>query len=628
MNQAEQIKGAMSQCGITNVVMIDDAFDPPAFGSDDFGDLYDFLTSTAFEAERSAARLTAEQIEEAVAAIGTSDYSAAAITQVVAAAYHAYVEGDPVRPDPGGLFHRLKGGNVDKIRPLLRLLQSCTGLKIKKVGGNDPTPDYAELKPEIVFFDYFLNSRVSPGAVPEGLEAEAGRAASIEKLKAMADLLPDGGPSIVLMSSHDVEKQTSDYRKEAAGGRIFASRFRFLDKNKLKLVGNDVEVEAPASDALLDTAQCRRFAMAAETALLQWKRGAETAVEELWTRVADLELRDLAYLVRFRLAEEGQPLSAYIEWFFGECLVDAVGRSTDWGHEAFKALDDGRTGMHIEGAFDGQTSNIADLYSRARIDHRPRSGNRDLRLGDLFTREGEPGTICAVVTPDCDLVRRKGGANVSNVLTVSGQIRKLNTPEGSVADFIHQDDGARNIGWRLKDLRTIPYDELVADGGAWRSLGTLRPLYAYELQRRVLGDLGRVGLTVAPALWTHASAEVLLAGPGGISSLKHPAAASAVCAVVVPRGPTDKAKFIFHRSFVHGLLETLKAIDPGRLDQGDRQLLADVLKPEGEIALLEKLCRNGVVDGANVMGIAVGLRRQSGRSPPWCQVIVKHVEDA
>ena len=36
--------------------------------------------------------------------------------------------------------------------------------------------------------------------------------------------------------------------------------------------------------------------------------------------IGDLHTKDCAYLMRFRLQDEGQSLSGYLEWFLGECL--------------------------------------------------------------------------------------------------------------------------------------------------------------------------------------------------------------------------------------------------------------------------------------------------------------------
>jgi hypothetical protein len=69
---------------------------------------------------------------------------------------------------------------------------------------------------------------------------------------------------------------------------------------------------------------------------------ADGALRELRGEIENLHLKEFAYLVRFRLAQEGQTLLNYLEWFFGECLIDAIAKAVDsgaGGAEQVKALN-------------------------------------------------------------------------------------------------------------------------------------------------------------------------------------------------------------------------------------------------------------------------------------------------
>src|SRR5690606_18837686 len=73
-------------------------------------------------------------------------------------------------------------------------------------------------------------------------------------------------------------------------------------------------------------------------------------------------------------------------------------------------------------------------------------------------------------------------------------LRPYDAPKSSLADFIILGMSQYSIEWKLKNLATREdFDNL-------RYCGTLRPLYAQDLQNQVLESLGRVGLAVAPVI--------------------------------------------------------------------------------------------------------------------------------
>ena len=98
-----------------------------------------------------------------------------------------------------------------------------------------------------------------------------------------------------------------------------------------------------------------------------WLGAANRAVRDLREEIENLHLKEFAYLVRFRLAQEGQTLLNYLEWFFGECLVDAIAKAVDsaaGGDEQVKALN-GPAADRIEGAFDGPTNGLPNSITRS-----------------------------------------------------------------------------------------------------------------------------------------------------------------------------------------------------------------------------------------------------------------------
>jgi hypothetical protein len=628
-----RITAAISKGQIKKVVVIDDAFDPPSVTDADAGPLLDFLEAGASAQLLKRARVTEVEIEGAITAINSSEYADEILETVVAKLYSKFVEKFDERLDPAGRFTILKGDNLRKVRPLLRLLGKCPGLQVTRIGADEGGVDFDKLKPEVVFVDYFLDASLAPDAEPAKGRGERARKTSLRILRHVLAARPGAGPSVMLMSSHAVKEEADNFRKEVhATKKVFASRFQFMAKDDLEEAEAGLITIAPAAaDALLDLAQTHKFAGALEDALSHWHLGVEEAVKDVWETVTELKLKDYAYLARFRLADEGQSLSSYLEWFFGEVLVDAIARKVDWKQKSFVVLDEGasknKPGSQIEGAFDGPTDKIAELYYHARVDERPARQGKDLRMGDVYVRLNAPDEVLALLTPDCDLIKRPKKRAAKRATVVAGTLQLLNAPDASVSDFFRKGRKPCNVAWHPKDVRTVEFDEIEAAKDI-KLLGTLRPLYAYELQRRVLDSLGRVGLAVAPAMGMTARTEVVVRGRDGPIRLDLGNPEQATCAVIPSRGGKDKPRTVYQRSFVVQLVDKLAEVI-GDMHDDSRTAAEHLLRAENQIKFIEKLCRDGQRDNEEALGIVSRLGPQvDDKAAPWCQILVRyHVDD-
>lgn len=401
MDREARVRTAIQQGGITRVVVIDDAFDPPIVGDEDAGPPLDLLTKTDHEWARKKAQLSPDEASAAAAALAQTEYSDESVTAAVAKLYRRFVEKFDSRFDPAGRFHVLKGSNLSYVRPLQRLLGKCPGLEIVRIGSNDAAADLAGDDAQVVFVDYYLDRSFTPESDPDAPEGAVARQASLRVLRAVLDAQPGAGPSVMLMSSHAVAGRADDFRREVRDAKrpIFASRFAYMAKDDLKEdEAGAIEIEQAAADALLDIAQRHVFAGAIEEALTHWKAGADRAVDSMWHTVTELELKDFAYLSRFRLADEGQPLSTYLEWFFGEVLVDAVASKVDWSQPSWTVLDEatakGKPGSQIEAAFDGATTGVAELFYRARRRKAGAAGPRHADWRHLYRSGPRRGIGC------------------------------------------------------------------------------------------------------------------------------------------------------------------------------------------------------------------------------------------
>ena len=169
-------------------------------------------------------------------------------------------------------------------------------------------------------------------------------------------------PAIVLLSSQKID-DVDEYRHEAKG-RILALRFGFLKKD---IVQQEGQIKHAAADVLLDVSQGYLFGKILQGALTQWRAGAKLALEDFIKEISNLHPKDFAYLLRFRLREEGQPLNAYLEWLFGESLKGLIEGRVNW-NDSFLRLDHTpEIEEKIEGAFEGHSKTIAELFHRIRV---------------------------------------------------------------------------------------------------------------------------------------------------------------------------------------------------------------------------------------------------------------------
>lgn len=629
---------AMAKSAITKVALLDDAFDPPNLPEEGMGPLLEIVQ--ALEAGEIAPLVTVTQAEldSCNAALASSEYGDDAVQVIVAKLFAAFVRTGDRTFDPAGHFATTKANNLAYVLPLIALLRKCNpGLQVMPVGSHATDLDETARTAELIFVDYYLNANLSPDGDPSAEQEQKARDSSVNRLTELLDsIAPADGPSIVLMSSHKVADRMEAFRQALSEkrGEAFASRFTFIEKRQLELQTGVVTIQAEAFDALLEVVRSHAFGRVLHTALTQWKAGAEAAVGSVWTDINSLKLKDFSYLVRFRLAQEGMSLSEYLEWFFNECLADAVGKSVNWEGEAFKLIDkpDGPA-ADIRGAYDGPTTAVATMFDKVRIEKPRAAPRRNHRMGDLYLFTHRDGTreVRALLTPDCDLIRRKSGScKARALLFVSGALRPIDAPDSSLADFLLLDDGTYNILWQPKDIHTVPIRHFAAPGKApnrFTAAGTLKPLYAYELRARVLEDLSRFGLNVPPAVGANATVMAIVEGATEDLRFDLAGEGKSACSLVFSRGHLDGTRAIFFESAVAKLISELALIDQSALAEGPfRKALASI---QNKIVVQDQLMSRLSAEGVVVNGDAVAsiqivskalVRGSKGR--PWCQLVI------
>jgi hypothetical protein len=635
MGHEKRISTAFEDNGIKRMLVIDDVYDvPPLNGIP--GPLLDYFGGIDGQQACRDAGMADEAIAAATDAVNADDAESEDLAAANTALYARFVETRDARFDPGGRFETEKGATLDVLEPLVTLLGNCgNDIEVVRAGLGDGEAQFAAFKPQVVFLDYYLNSE----AVGEGLTAAVkakARKTSIALLNRLLASRPDEDPAIVLMSSEQVKARAQRFRQsvERLGGNVLAVRFRFLQKGWVSKDGANLKINNEAADALLDTSQGYIFGQVLHRALKEWKSGAESALQAVLREIGSLEPKDFAYLFRFRLASEGERMGDYLEWLFGENLRALVAEKVDWNSVAFKKIDDHELSKGIEGAFDGPSVPIARLFQRVRVDEHE-TGRRRHRLGDMFIKPAEK-RVMVVITPDCDLVPRGTGPKVKRVLTMDGELRSFDQESASADQFIFYKDKAFSLKWSPKTLNTFA----VSGGGSLGSLagveflGTLRPLYAQEVQRLALTDLGRIGLAVAPTMGVDATVTVHLrrkiAKGTQYEVLEVPGAATAT--VLPERGDLAKGhRVLLRRSYVHALIDKLREVDVATLEPDDAKKREDFLREKNEEQLISGFLTKGAVTkdkGPLATTIKIANKPDRDKDAAWMQLTLQLSEEA
>jgi hypothetical protein len=166
-----------------------------------------------------------------------------------------------------------------------------------------------------------------------------------------------------------------------------------------------------------------------------------------------------------------------------------------------------------------------------------------------------------------------------------------------VGDFIVIANQPQNVRWDYKAVETRPFDGVLALPGQsdteFDYLGALRPMYAQEIQAKLLNHLGRVGVPVPPALAFASNATFHYAAKGGRAHAIQFQGEDAPCYFVPARQSGQEGMLAFRRQFVRQLIEKLEAIDQSTLTTAAAGQLKTLLTDAGR-ERLSKLTADGI----------------------------------
>ncbi len=603
-----RITDAIRESGIRNVMLVDDAFDVPALDAGEYGPLFEFLESAVGKALATELGISEEVLAAALDQMSNDEFAEDEIRDVISRMHREYIVARDPRFDPDAIFSSRLSNNLSDVDPLISVLKRCKGVTISLVGRHTPDPDWSTSQfPDLIFADFYLDGEITS---TEDFSQEAGEAAKSSSLKRLAEMLKPASdakkhPSVVLMSSKDVRAQAEGYRRSISdeAGSVFASRFGFIQKSDLVPIPKadddppqkpqSIEIRSEAAEVLLDIIQSHPFGSKLYDALTFWLDSAEKGRLAMKADIEQLTLKEFAYLVTFRLAKEGIGLFEYMEWFFGECLLGAIGEVTADAKNRPQMTKLDKHASLIEGGYEKErTGKIAELYHRARIDRRPAT-KTELRLGDLYLKaaEGEnEASLWAVLTPDCDLVPRDGKMAAERILTVKGRLIPYDAPKSSLSEFIIINKAFYSVDWKLKDMVTRP------DLSDLEFVGTLRPIYAQDLQRKALQDLGRIGLAVAPVIRMDGTFKLKIVRNGKIEEIGLGEEEMGRCEIYPSRGGSDTSRVIIGRQATENLLGKLAELDTEGFDAETKRCWKSVATKTGGASLRSKLLKGVALD--------------------------------
>ena len=630
MNYALQIIKTFKASVIERILVVDDVYDPPDHDPQHSGDLLSILTGEDLRERVSEDLLSEEDRVAAVTALNENELDDSAITVAIAKLYRVFLDTRAAAVDPGGTFATANGATLGDLDPLLELLRRCGDeTQIKTVGTDDSAVDsYRDIKPDLIFMDFFLSphERTTRG-ITKG-EKDGDRTRSITLLKKMLSEDVNADPAVVLMSSEDVADRKDAYLGRL-DDRVMALRFGYLNKRWVRGAGQALTASGDAADVLIDTSGSFEFGRTLEAALKTWTTGAEEALQQLSRELREFDVKDFAYLLRFRLYDEGEPFADYLEWFLGESLRAIVDEKVEWTTDDFSRLNNKELTQAIEGAHPLPSARIAKFFHRMRFNSRKTRPRVRFALGDLFIAPNKK-SVRMVITPDCDLVPRNGPPCANFILTIGGMILGLEEDRAFAGELIFH-KSPKAIKWNFKDLMTHVFGDtatLDVDGTAYAFFASMRPLSAQAIQKAALADLSRIGVAVPPIVDVGAPVKVYVKqyvnNQAQVVELKELELARVQ--VLMPRGGKDnQMRALFAPKFVRELLAKLEEMEENDLHPDHRQHRRDCIEKAAEVHKV--MLRKGLAfpgEGIFKLVTSVGeLRRKA-----WLEIVIDVSDEA
>lgn len=539
MPNINELREILNKNDVKRIAIVDDAYDPLDLSALEAAGKRQVRNAIVDMVERRDDDAAVDGDADALAALeGASGGEAAEVAKkldddaTLTTLWNAFIGSDPDTPFADLLRPMFGAEGVDraaKLRPLRRLkaiIEDKTDAAISEFGSDTAGADVADF--DMVFLDYYLSGAV-PAVVGVGVkkkDKDDARDKSVRFLKGLIEKA-DRIPLVMLISSAATAADLPKFRQDTA---MLASKLSFLPK--------EFAIKDPtrAQHVIMALAKFRGESDALWKLVETWQGVVAEAATEVLLSLRELDVMDFSYIQEFRLAEEKTPLAQYLIWLLGGKLTDQVEQLM---HNR-KAEDLVRT-VTLPQAVPGRvgpTAAITGLYSAATTSRlmvtndtfKPKTWSGYIYIDtasynkifgkDLKVRRRAKNLpqVLAVLTPACDLVPgRAKDDKLKTVTLIGGSLIPLDEAANPSNHLIMLNDKPFLIEWNTKWPVTMTVEAMATEnlGGRYQWVGRLREMYHADLQQKLMADVGRVGLPVAPPMSELVGVRVLARTAGG-----------------------------------------------------------------------------------------------------------------
>lgn len=365
-----------------------------------------------------------------------------------------------------------------------------------------------ETQYKLIFIDYYLGPTDTTASKVAAAKKSIFLAKGInEKCKTTPHR-----PVFILISSFPVdEEMRSEFRINAG---IMGGMFYFMEKNDISDRRRLLMELYPIARALESSYSIEKF-------ISSFLENIGSVSKEFSAQIESLSISDYAYVQKLSLQKEGHLFGDYILWLFGEHLIRLLHDKMEDDRAkinslVFEDLPPSQFTPSLE---------LTDIYQSSLFEFIPE--DTPLHLGNIFIKDLN---VYMVINAECDLVltTTPGGRVIDPelaVLVIQGRLvpHTEKDPNGTKSDvrieFFERTEQDRKemfrITWYLDRLRAIKYGEFDLKKEGYKLTCRLKLPYALKIQNAFASNLTRVGVPVAPPIYSALRVELFCEGEGG-----------------------------------------------------------------------------------------------------------------
>ncbi len=496
----ETIKTGLQSEEITEVAIIDDAYDVPTLDSFRAGEIDDFWAEIERDDEMR------EELKTLDLDIKSSEDISDAAIQIL---WEKREQLDKLKSQCNNTLFDNKLQQISEIAGLCEHLEEL-GLNVIKLGTED---DVQDLEAKLIFIDYYFEP---PGDTTGGQVA----------MHKIQDILKKAGgsdkPFIVLMSGKpDVTSLVDKFCDESG---VLKGLFDFVPKSKLSIKPKLYLKLSTWAIGMPIRHKIQHFVDVLE-------KSVNDASKIFIQKVRRLGLEDYAYIQLLSLQEEGHPLGQYMLWLFGSLLSNIAFEANSNVQGVKKIVDKLRfdeflpsqrpPSIQLAETYRIALSEPADELEYHTVpegETMPSTHLPDLGFGDLLIKDAS-NKVWMVANGPCDLIRPTDPNR--SILLIPGTLRPLHErsadSENIRTELFEHDNRQYCIVWDHKNLFSKRYGDIKdwIDTEGCSRIARLRFPFALQIQQKFATHLTRVEQPISPPIYEFVDVESYCEGEDG-----------------------------------------------------------------------------------------------------------------